>query len=201
MNMTARDKALKIAGQNHIVTAFEWKQAGIHNEVLRRLVHEGRLEQIARGQYRHPAAPLTEHHSLGIAARAVPRGVVCLLSALSFHGVGTQLPADVWMAIDRRAGQPRLEYPPLKIVRFSGEALREGIEIHRLEGYDAQVYSVAKTIADCFKYRNKIGLDIALEALKDAWQNERFDMADLDRFAGICRVQRVMQPYLEMLVA
>jgi predicted transcriptional regulator of viral defense system len=136
-----------------------------------------------------------------VASRAVPRGVICLLAALSFHGIGTQLPSEVWMAIDRRARRPRLRYPPLRIVRFTGGALTKGIESHTIEGQSVRIYGVAKTLADAFKYRNKIGLDVALEALRQAWQEKRFTIDELDRFARICRVERVMRPYVEALVA
>jgi predicted transcriptional regulator of viral defense system len=144
---------------------------------------------------------ITEHHGLTIAGAAVPQGVVCLISALRFHELGTQLPHQIWLAIDRRARRPALQYPPLRIVRYSGAALTEGIEIHQVEGRPVRIYNVAKTLADCFKYRNKIGLDVALEALREAWRARRFTMADMNRYAGICRVQRVMQPYLEALAA
>ena len=144
---------------------------------------------------------VTEHHGLAIAAAAVPHGVVCLLSALQYHGIGTQLPSEVWMAIDRRARRPALRYPPLRIVRYTGAALTEGVESRRVEGREVRVYNVAKTVADCFKYRNKIGLDVALEALREGWRARRFTMDELDRYAAICRVQRVMRPYLEALTA
>ncbi|MGH7621810.1 MAG: type IV toxin-antitoxin system AbiEi family antitoxin domain-containing protein, partial [Gemmatimonadaceae bacterium] len=131
----------------------------------------------------------------------VPQGVICLLSALQYHGVGTQLPSEVWMALDRRAWRPRVGYPPLRIVRFTGAALTQGIERHTIEGRAVKVYGVAKTLADCFKYRNKIGIDVVLEALREAWRRRRFTMDELHRYAAICRVQRVMQPYLEALTA
>jgi predicted transcriptional regulator of viral defense system len=126
---------------------------------------------------------------------------VCLLSALQYHDIGTHLPSEVWIAIDRRARRPALRYPPLRIVRYTGEALTEGVESHHVEGREVRIYNVAKTIADCFKYRNKIGLDVALEALREAWRARRFKLEELDRYAAICRVQRVMQPYLESLAA
>src|SRR5690606_14290460 len=179
----------------------ELARQGIHRQTLTRLVAEGRLERVARGVYRLPDQPITEHHGLALAAAAVPQGVVCLLSALQFHGVGTQLPSEVWLAIDRRAWRPRLEYPPLRILRFTGKALTAGIETHRLEGRPVKIYSLAKTVADCFKYRNKIGVDVALEALRAGWRERRFNMDELDRYAQICRVQRVMQPYLQALTA
>jgi predicted transcriptional regulator of viral defense system len=198
---TAQDEVLKLARRSQGVTARELADAGIHRQTLSRLVAAGELERIARGIYRLPDHPITEHHGLAIAGAAVPQGVVCLISALRFHELGTQLPHQIWLAIDRRARRPALKYPPLRIVRYSGAALTEGIEVHQLEGQSVRVYNVAKTLADCFKYRNKIGLDVALEALREAWRSRRFTMADMHRYAGICRVQRVMQPYLEVMVA
>jgi predicted transcriptional regulator of viral defense system len=107
----------------------------------------------------------------------------------------------VWLAIDRRARRPALKYPPLRIVRYTGAALTEGVETHSMEGQKVRVYSVAKTLADCFKYRNKIGIDVALEALREAWRGRRFTMDELERYAAICRVQRVMRPYVEAVAA
>ena len=196
-----RDRTLKLARRKQGVTTRELAQEGIHTQVLSRLVAGGKLERISRGLYRLPEHSVTEHHGLAIAAAAVPHGVVCLLSALQYHGIGTQLPSEVWMAIDRRARRPALRYPPLRIVRYTGAALTEGVENHRVEGRELRVYNAAKTIADCFKYRNKIGLDVALEALRGAWRARRFTMDELDRYAAICRVQRVMRPYLEALAA
>jgi predicted transcriptional regulator of viral defense system len=201
MPATDRDRALKLARRKKGVTPGELATAGIHRQVLTRLVAEGEIERVARGQYRTPDQSITEHHALAVAAASVPEGVVCLLSALQYHGIGSQVPSQVWMALDRRAWRPALRYPPLRIVRYTGAALNEGVEKHVLEGRPVRVYSVAKTLADCFKYRNKIGLDVALEALREAWRTRRFTMDALDRYAAICRVQRVMRPYVEALVA
>ncbi len=198
---TDRERLLRLARRRGGLTTRDAVGAGIHRQVLSRLVREGALQRVARGQYRLPGTLVTEHHGLAVAAAAVPYGVVCLLSALGFHGIGTQLPAEVWMAIDRRARRPALPHPPLRVVRFSGQALTEGIETHRVEGQAVRVYGVAKTVADCFKYRNKIGLDVALEALREAWRARRFTMDEVDRYARICRVERVMRPHLEALVA
>ena len=198
---TDRDRALKLARRRQGVTTRELAARGIHRQVLTRLVAEGELERVVRGLYRLADQSPTEHRGLVMASAAVPQGVVCLLSALQFHGIGTQLPSEVWVAIDRRARRPALKYPPLRVVRYTGAALTEGVELHRIEGRTVRVYGVAKTVADCFKYRNKIGLDVALEALREAWRARRFTMDALDRYARICRVQRVMQPYLEALVA
>jgi predicted transcriptional regulator of viral defense system len=132
-------------------------------------------------------------------ARRVPKGVVCLLSALRFHGLTTQAPFEVWLAIENKAIAPKLDYPSLRIVRFSGAALTEGVEEHVVDGVMVRVTGVAKTVADCFKYRNKIGLDVALEALREAWRGKRMTSDDLWRYAKVCRVANVMRPYLDSL--
>lgn len=196
---TQQAKALKLARRSQGVTTRELAAAGIHRQVLSRLVDAGQLERIARGLYRLAEDPVTENHGLVVACTAVPQGVICLLSALQFHGIGSQLPSQVWIAIDRRAHQPSLKYPPLRVVRYTGAALTDGVGEHRREGRTVRVYSIAKTLADCFKYRNKIGLDVALEALRDAWRTRKVAMDELDRYARICRVQRVLKPYLEAL--
>lgn len=196
-----RVKTLKLARRRQGVTAREIAAAGIHRQVLTRLVEAGQLERVVRGVYRLPERPFTEHHGLALASAAVPQGTICLLSALQFHSIGTQLPSAVWIAIDRRARRPALKYPPLRVVRYTGAALTQGVESHRIEGQTVRIYNIAKTVADCFKYRNKIGIDVALEALREAWRARRFTMDALDRYARICRVQRVMRPYLEALIA
>ncbi|MGH7655921.1 MAG: type IV toxin-antitoxin system AbiEi family antitoxin domain-containing protein [Gemmatimonadaceae bacterium] len=198
---TDQERTLELARRAQGVTPSELANKGIHRQTLTRLVAQGRLERVARGVYRLPGEPITENHGLAIVATAVPHGVICLLSALQYHDVGTQLPSEVWIALDRRAWRPRLRYPPLRIVRFTGKSLSAGIENHRLEGRPVKVYALAKTVADCFKYRNKIGLDVALEALRAGWRARRFTMDELDRYAAICRVQRVMRPYIEALTA
>ena len=195
------NEILNFARKKGIFTAREAIGQGIHSQILTRLVRDGVVERIARGQYRLPDQPVTEHHSLAVIARAVPHGVICLISALSFHEIGTQLPPHVWLAIDRRARRPKVAYPTLRVAKLSGKAFTEGIETHHIEGQPVRIYCVAKTLADLFKYRNKIGLDVALEALREAWRERRFTMDEIDRYARICRVQRVMKPYLEALVA
>jgi len=201
MPKTDRDRLLGLARRRGVISTRETARAGIHSQQLTRLVADGVLERVARGHYRPAGRPVTEHHGLAVVARAVPRGVICLLSALSVHGIGTQLPAEVWVAIERRARRPVLAYPPLHVVRFSGRAFTDGVETHRVEGESVRVYGVAKTIADLFKYRNKVGLDVALEALREAWRARRFTMEDLDRASRICRTERVMRPYVEAVVS
>jgi predicted transcriptional regulator of viral defense system len=183
------------------VTAGAVSRAGIHTQELTRLVADGTLDRVGPGRYRLAGAEITEHHGLALAAAAAPGGVICLLSALSFHGIGTQLPAEVWLAIERGRRPPKAASLRLRIVRFSGPAFREGIEVHEIERQRVRVYSVAKTIADVFKARNRVGIDVAVQALREAWRDRRFTMADLDRAARVCRVESVMRPYVEAVVA
>jgi predicted transcriptional regulator of viral defense system len=193
-------QVLRLARRRGSITRREVIEAGIHTQTLSRLVRAGALERAARGRYRLPEAPITEHHGLALVAAAAPKAVICLVSALSFHQIGTQLPHEVWIAIDRRDRRPALSYPRLRVQRFSGKALTEGIETHRIEGESVRIYAVAKTLADLFKYRNKVGLDVVLEALREAWRARRFTMDEIHRYARLCRVERVMRPYLEALV-
>lgn len=193
------DRLLRLARRRGSITRREVADAGFHTNTLSRLVHQGALDRVSRGRYRLPDAPITEHHSLALVASAAPKAVVCLLSALSFHQIGAQLPHEVWIAVDRRARAPRLAWPSLRVHRFSGRALTDGIKVHRIEGENVRVYGAPKTIADLFKYRNKIGLDVALEALREGWRRKRFTMDEIHHYARICRVERVMRPYLEAL--
>jgi predicted transcriptional regulator of viral defense system len=172
---------------------------GIPRVSLTRAVRLGQLERVGRGLYGLPGREVSAHGSLAEVARRVPKGVVCLLSALRFHDLTTQAPFQVWLAIENKAIAPKLDYPPLRIVRFSGAAFTEGIEEHVVDGVTVRVTGVAKTVADCFKYRNKIGLDVALEALREAWHEKRMTSDDIWHYAKVCRVANVMRPYLESL--
>lgn len=164
---------------------------------LGRLTRAGKLERVGRGLYVSAGAKVTEHHTLVEAAKRVPAGIVCLLSALAFHGMTTQSPHEVWVAIDVKARKPKTDWPPMRIVRFSGRARTFGVEEHVIEGVEVKVTSRAKTVADCFKYRNKIGIDVAVEALRDYLGKRGRSMDDLLRAAEVCRVSRVMKPYME----
>lgn len=172
---------------------------GLDRNALAHLASRGWLERVGRGLYASPAAAIDQHHTLVEVSKRAPHGVVCLLSALRFHEIGTQNPYLVWLAIDRDDRPPNEPALPLRIVRFSGEAMRAGVEEHTIEGVPVRVYNPPKTVADCFKYRNKIGLDVALEALRDVRRERRATMADLWRYAEIDRVANVMRPYLESL--
>jgi len=166
---------------------------------LARLVDKGQLERVGRGLYVPTKAKATVHHTLVEAAKRVPHGVVCLLSALRFHGLTTQSPHEVWLAIDVKARKPTVDWPPLRIVRFSGTALRFGVVEHQLEGVAVNITSKEKTVADCFKYRNKIGVDVALEALRDYLRAKGRSVDALMEAAAASRVTNVMRPYLEAL--
>jgi predicted transcriptional regulator of viral defense system len=167
--------------------------------VLTRLTAAGRLEKVGRGLYRLPHAHGSEHESLLTVATKVPQAVFCLLTALQFHELTTQLPRQIWIAMPRGSHTPRIDYPPIKMVQFTGEAYTAGVEEVERDGVKLRVYSVAKTLADCFKHRNKIGLDVALEALKDARARSKASAEDIWRNAQVCRVANVMRPYLESI--
>jgi len=192
------DKVLmKLIQELGIARPSDLEARGIPRGRLYRLVRAGLLERQARGIYVASRHPYTAEHTLAQVAKRVPGGVFCLLTALRFHGLTTQAPADVWIALPEKARKPRLDYPRLRVARFSGPALHEGIETHRLEKVEVRVYSAAKTVADCFKYRNKVGIDVAVEALRDFTRRHRGGATALARYARICRVTQVMQPYLD----
>ena len=190
---------LSLVRQTGMVRIRDVRARGLHPEYVRRLVADGQLVRAGRGIYLLPDAAFTAHHSLAEACKRVPRGVVCLLSSLRYHEIGTQNPHQVWLALDVKARLPRPDYPPLKVVRFSGPALSEGVDLRQIEGVDVRIYNAAKTVVDCFKYRNKIGLDVGLEALREGWRTRRFTMDDLWRYAKVDRVTNVMRPYLDAL--
>jgi predicted transcriptional regulator of viral defense system len=192
-------QALRLVRELGTLRPRDLAARNIPPDYLDRLRRRGLVERIGWGLYACPGGEVSEHHSLVEAARQVPPGVVCLLSALRYHELTTQAPHEVWMALPPKAWKPRVAYPPLRVVRFSGAALTEGVERHRIEGAEVAVYGVAKTVADCFKYRNKIGLDVALEALRDCWRQKRCTMDQLWQAARVCRMTNVMRPYLEAL--
>ena len=192
-----RQRLIRLATRRGTIRPRDLQAPGIPRVYLQRLVADGVLERVARGVYRLAGGPATRHATLVEVAKRVPNGVACLLTALQFHDVGSELPPRVWMAVERKAWKPRINDLPVHIVRFSGKAFSAGIERHVLEGVPVRVYSVAKTVADCFKYRNKVGLDVAVEALKDCLSQRKCTYDDLWRYATICRVANVMRPYLE----
>lgn len=192
-------RVLDLASRKALLRANDLDAIAAPRIVLTRLAAAGLLERVERGLYRLPAARGSEIESLATVATRAPKAVFCLLTALQFHELTTQLPRQVWIAMPRGSHTPRFDYPPIKMVQFTGEAYVAGIEIIERDGIALQVYSVAKTVADCFKHRHKIGLDVALEALKDARARNKASVDDIWRFAKVCRVANVMRPYLESL--
>lgn len=196
---TTAERLIDLVRSQGLIRPCDLASMGIPRVSLTRAVRRGQLERVGRGLYGLPGREVSAHGSLAEVARRVPKGVVCLFSALRFHGLTTQAPFEVWLAIENKSLAPKLDFPPLRIVRFSGAALTEGVEEHVVGGVTIRITGVAKTVADCFKYRNKTGLDIALEALREAWRGKRMISDDIWRYAKICRVANVMRPYLDSL--
>lgn len=172
-------------------------KAGIHPRTLYAMRDQGAIERLGRGMYRFADMPAMENPDLATVALKVPKGVICLISALSWHEMTSEIPHEIYLALPRGAEKPRLAYPPLRIFWFQSHAFEEGVEDYDVDGIRVRIYSPEKTLIDCFKYRNKIGLDVALEALKLYRQRKRFKADELMRFARICRVEKIMRPYLE----
>ena len=190
---------LALASRQGLIRPLDLVAIGQPRVALTRLVRQGLLTRVGRGLYARPDRTVSEHGTLAEVARKHPQAIVCLLSALRVHDLTTQSPFEVWLAIPNKARAPKLEYPPLRIVRFSGAALTDGIEDHRIDGVTVRVTNVARTVVDCFKFRNKIGLDVAIEALQEAWASKRVSMDALWCHATQCRVANVMRPYMESL--
>jgi predicted transcriptional regulator of viral defense system len=199
MAATKLEKAARLVQKRGTLRPRDLAEHDIPGDYLDRLHRRGVITRVARGLYAWPDADVTEHHDLVEVVTLVPAGVVCLISALQFHGLTTQIPHEVWVALPNKAWTPKVEHPPVRYFRYSGPALTEMVETHRIEKVAVRVYSPAKTVADCFKFRNKVGLDVALEALRDCWRSRRATMDQLWAAAKVCRMQNVMRPYLESL--
>jgi predicted transcriptional regulator of viral defense system len=197
--MDSQTRILQLARKHRLFRLSEATQAGIHPEVLRRLTSRGQLARIGRGLYSLPSLKPTEHHTLAEVTKRVPNGIVCLLTALRFHGLGTQNPREVWLAVDRRAGIPKVDFIPVRVVRMSGAALSTGIGEHNVDGVRVRVTSPARTVVDCFKFRNKIGVDVAVEALKDYRRLRKGTVDALWQQADQLRMSKVLRPYWEAM--
>ncbi len=193
------EAVLKLAEQEGIIRPRDVEALGIPREYLLRLYRRGALERIGRGLYAIPGALGSAQGSLAEVAKRAPNSVVCLLSALHFHDIGTQLPYQVWIAIEGTSWKPQIDYPPVRVFRFSGQAYSYGIEVHTIDNVPVKIYSIAKTVADCFKFRYQIGLDVALEALKEILRYNRASIDEIWQAAKVCRVANVMRPYLEAI--
>ena len=194
---THSQRVLDLASQKGLLRASDLDAIDAPRVVLTRLIAAGLLDRVGRGLYRLPGHPISEHEGLMVVATKAPQAVFCLLTALQFHGLTTQLPRQVWIAMPRGSHSPRIDYPPIRMVQMAGRAYLAGVEEHLCNEVKVRIYSPAKTVVDCFKHRNKIGLDVALEALKDAWRTRKASADDLWRYAQDCRVATVMRPYME----
>ncbi|MCD4830848.1 MAG: type IV toxin-antitoxin system AbiEi family antitoxin domain-containing protein [Anaerohalosphaeraceae bacterium] len=197
-NVKLGQRVLAMAREKGILRTQDLIVAGIPRVVLTRLCRSKRLNRLSRGLYALPETDITENHSLAEVSRRIPHAIICLLSALRFHRLTTQAPFEVWIAIDAKTRKPRVKDMPLRIVRFCGQNRTHGVEEHVVENVTIRVTSAARTVADCFKYRNKIGLDVALESLKE-YRRERKSRDELWRAARVCRVASVMRPYMEAM--
>lgn len=196
MARTPQEKLLSLAGRQGIIRASDAKAFGLRRETIARLAAKGLLARVGRGMYALPGGSRSVQHSLAAVAVAAPSAVICLLSALRFHGLTTQSPSVVWIALPNKARRPAAA-TAMEIVYLSGKSLTAGVERHRIEGIEVPIYGAAKTVADCFKFRNRIGVDVAVEALRDFLRKHRGGADEVWRYAKINRVTRVMQPYLE----
>lgn len=196
---TTGQQILELARSQGIIRPRDISAHGLPRVALTRLVREGQLVRLDRGLYALPNRKTSEHASLAEVASKYPEGIVCLLSALRVHEFTTQSPFEIWLAIPHKARAPKINYPPLRVVRVSGKALSDGIEELKIDGVSVRATNVARTVVDCFKFRNKIGLDVALEALREAWDSKRVSMDELWRYARLFRVANVMRPYMESL--
>jgi predicted transcriptional regulator of viral defense system len=201
MNTDHSERILTLARANGLLRTRDVDHAGVPRAILAGLAQDGRLVKISRGLYCLPDRTGSEHDTVAEVAARSKIGVLCLVSALRFHELTTQQSSEIWLAIPHKAHAPRFDYPPLRIVRMSGDALTQGIDEVDVAGTTVRVFCIAKTVADCFKFRNKIGIDVALEALREAWQERRVNMDDLCRYAEVCRVANVMRPYIESVTS
>lgn len=200
MSGTKREQIIDMFYKYGTLRPKDVEAAGISGVYLNKLHREGVVERVSRGLYRLIGSDFDENQSTFEACKLIPEGVVCLLTALRFHELTTQAPFQVWLMIEVKAHRPKIDYPPVRIFRSSGDAFTYGVEEHIMHNTPVKVYSPAKTVADCFKFRNKIGIDVAIEALRDTWNEKKATMNQLYEAAKVCRVANVMRPYLESLV-
>lgn len=193
------DKTIELIREHGILRSRDLKSNGIPRTYLSRLVKRGIIQRVGRGLYMIAEQEISEFQSLAEVSKRIPGGVICLLSALKFHELTTQNPFEVWVAIDLHARAPRTSDLPVNIVRFSGKALTSYVEEHSVDRVTIKVYSAAKTVADCFKFRNKIGLDVAIEALRDCLRQRKAPPDEIWKAARVCRVTSVIKPYMEAL--
>lgn len=198
--MNKTDQILKLTKKKGIVRPIDVEELGIKRHILYSLYKKGLLIKIARGMYMLPDAPITEYQSLIKVAKKIPTAVVCLISALSFHEITTQIPNELWIAVPRDTWRPKIDYPPLHYTVMNKKAYSFGIQEVDINGVLVKIYTPAKTVADCFKFRNKVGLDVAIEALREVMRTRKATMNELVGAAKINRVLKIMRPYMEAIV-
>jgi len=199
MRKSKEQEVLDLAKKLGTIRIKDLLEREIHPEFARRLLGKEMLVRSGRGLYTLADAEITEHHELAVVGKRLPKGVVCLTSALRFHGIGTQLPRKIWLAIEKGSAQPSLFYPQISFVRFSGMSFSEGIDEHMIEGVAVRIYNPAKSVADCFKFRNRIGLEAAIEAVRESLHERKATSDEIYHYAKICRVWNIMKPYLEAI--
>lgn len=193
------ERVLQLAQKQSVIRGKDLDALGIPRNTLLRLVQAGKLERVGRGLYSSPQATATEHRTLVEVCKKVPLAVICLSSALRFHELTTETPFEVWIALQRGTWTPRTGYPPIRVVRYSGQSFDFGITEHPVEGGKIRVYSPAKTVADCFKFKSKVGADLAVQALRECFRQKKATIDELWAAAKVCRVANVMRPYMESL--
>lgn len=197
--LSQRQQVISYVKTKSMVSPSDVESQGLPRAYLYQLARDGVIEHVGRGVYQWPEMKPDIHSALAEVAKRVPNGVVSLLSALSFYELTSQNPFEVWMALETKSWKPKLDYPPTRFIFMSENSIKAGVEIHEINGVEVKVFSPEKTVADCFKYRNKVGLDVALEALKEGLRRKLFSVDELMRHAKTCRVSRVIQPYVESL--
>ena len=200
MKKNIKQRILDLVKENGVLRPRDLDPIGIPREHLKRLYANGYLRRVGHGLYILANGEIGEYQTISEACKRVPNGVICLMTALQYHGLTTQVPFEVWMAIERTAWLPKRDHTVIRFFRFSGPSFTEGIVNEKVNGVPVKIFNPAKTVADCFKYRNKIGIDIAIEALRDCIQSRKCTFDEIMNYAKICRVANVIKPYLESMI-
>jgi len=200
-HLSQRDLAVRLLERHGIMRLSDLKGQGVNPATLSRLIDQGVLQRPSRGLYELVDADVDASHSLAEVATRVPKGIICLISALQFHEITLQLPRSVWIAVGSKDRKPAIEYPPIRVIRFGEKALTMGVETHPIDSVPVRIFDPAKSIVDCFRFRNTVGLDVALEALRMGWRSRKAKPDDIARYAQALRIWSVVRPYLESVVA
>ena len=201
MVSTLQKKLISLASVNEVLTTAQLLDAGISDQSITRLVAQGTLVRVRRGIYEHAASEVSEHHDLIQVATSAPRAVIVLISALRFHEIGTQSPYQVWIQLPAQTRVPKIDWPPIRVIRTRVEELQtKGVKCHQLGGAEVPITTPARTVADCFKHRNKLGIDVCVEALRETLRERKATIGEIGEMARLLRVGKVMKPYLEAMI-